>query len=83
MSGPNIEQDLEVAAVAGLVADQVEGQRQAVEIELRVNFAGKPAVRSARELALPEGAVHDRLQRERDRPRRATRYEIRCCPNRS
>ena len=39
----NVEQDLEVAAVAGLAAGQVEGQRQAIEIKLQVDFAGKPA----------------------------------------
>ena len=43
----NVEQDLEVAAVAGLAAGQVEGQRQAIEIELQVDFAGKAAARSA------------------------------------
>ena len=39
----NVEQDLEVAAVAGLAAGQVESQRQAIEIKLQVDFAGKPA----------------------------------------
>jgi len=46
----NVEQDLEVAAVAGLAAGQVEGQRQAIEIELQVDFAGKAAARSAERL---------------------------------
>src|SRR3979490_1106025 len=41
----NVEQDLEVAAVAGLAAGQVEGQRQAIEIALQVAFAGKDAAR--------------------------------------
>ena len=33
-----VEQGLEIAAVAGLSAGQVEGQRQTVEIALQVNF---------------------------------------------
>jgi len=46
----NVEQDVEVAAVAGLATGQVEGQRQAIEIELQVDFAGKPAARAAESL---------------------------------
>jgi hypothetical protein len=34
----DIEQDLEITAVAGLAAGQVEGQRQTTEIALQVNF---------------------------------------------
>ena len=43
MSGPGVEQLFEVAAVAGLAAGEVEGQRQAIEIELQVNFGGEAA----------------------------------------
>ena len=46
----DVEQDLEVAAVAGLATGQVEGQRQTVEIELQVDFAGKPAARATESL---------------------------------
>jgi hypothetical protein len=46
----DVEQDLEIAAVAGLAAGQVEGQRQTVEIELQVDFAGKPAARATESL---------------------------------
>lgn len=48
----DVEQDFEIAAVAGLAAGQVEGQRQAVEIALQVDFGGKPAARAAERLAL-------------------------------
>ena len=34
----DVEQGLEITAVAGLAAGQVEGQRQTVEIALQVNF---------------------------------------------
>ena len=50
--GANVEQDLEVAAVAGLAAGQMEGQRQAVEIGLQVDFAGKSAARAPEGLTL-------------------------------
>jgi hypothetical protein len=39
----DVEQDREVAAVAGLAAGQVKGQRQAIEIELQVDFGGEAA----------------------------------------
>jgi len=41
-----------MAAVAGLAAGQVEGQGQAIEIELQVDFGRKPATRAAERLAL-------------------------------
>jgi hypothetical protein len=47
----DIEQDREIAAVAGLAAGQMEGQRQAVEIGLQMDFGGKPATRAAKSLA--------------------------------
>jgi hypothetical protein len=47
--GTDVEQDFEIATVAGLAAGQVEGQGQAVEIGLQVDFGGKPAARA------PEG----------------------------
>ena len=46
-----VEQDLEIAAIAGLAAGEVEGQRQAIEIGLQVVLGGKPAARA------PEGLV--------------------------
>jgi hypothetical protein len=39
----DVEQDREVAAIAGLAAGQVKGQRQAIEIELQVDFGGEAA----------------------------------------
>jgi len=48
----DVEQEREIAAVAGLAAGQMKGQRQAVEIALQVDFAGKPAARAAECLAL-------------------------------
>ena len=48
----DVEQGLEIAAVAGLAAGQVEGERQAVEIGFQVDLAGKPAARAAEGLAL-------------------------------
>jgi len=48
----DVEQDFEIAAVAGLAPGQMERQRQAVEIGLQVDFAGKPAARAAEGLAL-------------------------------
>jgi len=50
--GADVEQNLEIAAVAGLAASQMERQRQAVEIGLQVDFGGKPAARAAESLAL-------------------------------
>jgi len=41
--GADVEQDLEITAVAGLAAGQMESQRQAVEIGFQVDFGGKPA----------------------------------------
>jgi hypothetical protein len=35
----DVEQGLEITAVTGLAAGQVEGQRQTIEIALQVNFA--------------------------------------------
>jgi hypothetical protein len=49
---PDVEQGFEIAAVAGLAAGQMEGQRQAVEIGLQVDFAGKPAARAPESLVL-------------------------------
>ena len=40
--GADIEQDLEIAAVAGLAAGQMESQRQAVKIGLQVDLGRKP-----------------------------------------
>jgi len=48
----DIEQDFEIAAVAGLAAGEVKGQRQAIEIALQVDFSGKPTARAAERLAL-------------------------------
>jgi hypothetical protein len=48
--GADVEQDLEIAAVAGLAAGQMEGQGPAVEIGFQVDFAGKPAARAAESL---------------------------------
>src|SRR5205085_3192684 len=48
----DVEQEGEIAAVAGLAAGQMEGQRQAVEIALQVDFGGKPAARTAEGLAV-------------------------------
>ena len=50
--GADVEQDREIAAVAGLAAGEVEGQRQAVEVGLQVDLGGKPATRAAEGLAL-------------------------------
>ncbi len=49
---PDVEQDLEIAAVAGLAAGQVENERQAGEVELQVDLGGKPAARAAEGLPL-------------------------------
>ena len=48
--GADVEQDREVAAVAGLPAGEMEGQRQAVEVGLQVDFGGKPAARATESL---------------------------------
>ena len=50
--GADIEQDLEIAAVAGLAASEMKSQRQAIEIGLQVDLAGKPAARATESLAL-------------------------------
>ena len=50
--GADVEQDLEIAAVTGLAAGQMEGQRQAVEISFQVDLGGKPAARAPERLAL-------------------------------
>jgi len=50
--GADVEQDFEIAAVAGLAASQMKGQRQTIEIGLQVDFAGKAAARAAESLAL-------------------------------
>ena len=50
--GADVEQDHEIAAVAGLATGEMERQRQAVEIGFQVDFAGKPAARAAEGLAL-------------------------------
>src|SRR5258708_12565308 len=47
----DVEQDFEIAAIAGLTPGEVESQRQAVEIGLQVDFGGKPAARAAESLA--------------------------------
>ena len=44
--GADVEQDFKIAAVAGLTAGEMEGQRQSVEIGLQVDFGGKPAARA-------------------------------------
>src|SRR6202162_4489823 len=48
----DVEQDREIAAVAGLAAGQMESQRQAVEIGFQVYFGGKSAARASEGLAL-------------------------------
>jgi hypothetical protein len=48
----DVEQDLEIAAVAGLAPGEMERQRQAIEIALQVDFGGKPAARAAQSLAV-------------------------------
>ena len=48
----DVEQELEIAAVAGFAPGQMKGQRQPVEIGLQVDFGGKPAARAAERLAL-------------------------------
>jgi hypothetical protein len=48
----DIEQGLEIAAVAGLTAGQVKGQGQPVQIALQVDLGGKSAARTAERLAL-------------------------------
>ena len=48
--GSDVEQELEVAAVAGLAASQMEGERQAVEIDLEVDFGREAAARAAERL---------------------------------
>src|ERR1700686_4108796 len=50
--GTDVEQDLKIAAVAGLAAGEMERQRQAVEIGFQVDFGGKPAARPPERLAL-------------------------------
>src|SRR6202795_2433747 len=47
----DVEQDFEIAAIAGLTAGEVESQRQSVEIGLQVDFGGKPAARATESLA--------------------------------
>jgi hypothetical protein len=47
----DVEQDREIAAVAGLAPGEMERQRQAVEIGLQVDFAGKPAARATERVA--------------------------------
>ena len=49
---PDVEQDLEMAAVAGFAASQLEGQRQAFEIGLQVDFGGKSTARAAEGLTV-------------------------------
>ena len=39
--GSDVEQEFEVAAVAGFAPGQMEGERQAVEVDLEVDFHGK------------------------------------------
>jgi len=48
----DVEQDLEIAAVAGLAPGEMERQRQAIEIGLQVDLGGKPAARATEGLAL-------------------------------
>ena len=36
--GSDVEQEFEVAAVAGFAPSQMEGERQAVEVDLEVDF---------------------------------------------
>ena len=48
----DVEQECEIAAVAGLAAGQMEGQRQTVEIGFQMDFGGKSAARAAEGLAL-------------------------------
>ena len=47
---PDIEQKFEVAAVARLAAGQMEGERQAVEIDLEVDFGREAAARTGKRL---------------------------------
>src|SRR6476469_1764359 len=48
---PEVEQDLELAAVARLTRGQVEGERQAVEIDLDVDLGREAPARAAEGLA--------------------------------
>jgi len=48
----DVEQECEIAAVAGLAAGQMESQRQTVEIGFQVDFRRKSAARAAEGLAL-------------------------------
>ena len=48
--GSEIEQDFEVATVAGFAAGQMEGERQAAEIDFEVDFGREAATRTAERL---------------------------------
>ena len=48
--GSEIEQQFEVAAVAGFAAGQMKGERQAAEIDLEVDFGREAATRAAERL---------------------------------
>jgi hypothetical protein len=48
---PEVEQDLKLAAVARLTRGQVEGERQAIEVDLEVDLGREAAARAAERLA--------------------------------
>ena len=49
---PDVQRRLELCAVAGFTADQVEVERVAVEISLEVDFGRETATRAAERLAV-------------------------------
>ena len=48
--GAEVEQEFEVAAVARLAAGQMEGERQAIQVDLEVDFGREAAARTAESL---------------------------------
>ena len=48
--GAEIEQDFEIATVAGFAAGEMKGERQAAEIDLQVDFRREAAARAAERL---------------------------------
>jgi hypothetical protein len=48
----DVEQDFELAAVAGLTAGEVEVERQALEVALQVDLGAEAATRAAERLAV-------------------------------
>ena len=50
--GPDVEQNLELASVAGLALGQMEGKRQALKIDLEMDLGREPATRAAQRLTV-------------------------------